>query len=153
VSDVTVPFSATDNLSGFEPDGDLTTDLAPQTTSGEGSGLIVTSDGIYDMAGNFAAGINAGPFTVIKPGLFDESANALDLTNDNMKNLRVYYEILKDYRFVSVEPATPLTFYRYHPLIPTDMSAFNDIKLDIKAYDFIDNNIQPKESLSSYFRE
>ena len=63
-SDVTVPFSATDNLSGFAPEGALSINLASKTTSGEGAGLTVTSDGISDMAGNAAAGIQAGPFKV-----------------------------------------------------------------------------------------
>ncbi len=65
-SDVTVPFSATDDLSGFAPDGALSTDLASQTTVGEGSDLYVTSDGISDMAGNAAVGIQARPFSVDK---------------------------------------------------------------------------------------
>jgi len=63
-SDVTVPFSATDNLSGFAPDGVLSIDLASKTTVGEGVALNVTSDGISDRAGNLAVGIQAGPFKV-----------------------------------------------------------------------------------------
>jgi len=66
VSNVTVPFSATDNLSGFAPSGALSTDLASKTTIGEGAALYVTSDGISDMAGNSAVGIQAGPFKVDK---------------------------------------------------------------------------------------
>lgn len=64
VSSVTVPFSATDNLSGFAPGGLLSKDLASETTVGEGAALDVTSDGISDMAGNSAVGIQAGPFKV-----------------------------------------------------------------------------------------
>jgi filamentous hemagglutinin family protein len=145
-SDVTVPFSATDNMSGFDPDGALATDMDPKTTTGEGSGLIVTSDGIFDMAGNFAAGIDAGPFTVIRPSLL-LGMNA----TDNMKNVRVFYEILKSFRFVSVEPATPLTFFGYRPLTPTDLTAFDEINLDTGAYDFISDNIDTKKPLSAYF--
>ena len=63
-SDVTVPFSATDNLSGFTPDGALSIDLASKTTVGEGAALYVTSDGISDRAGNPAVVIQAGPFKV-----------------------------------------------------------------------------------------
>ncbi len=64
VSDVTVPFSATDNLSGFAPDGELSINMASKTTAGEGTGLTVTSDGISDRAGNAATVVTAGPFNV-----------------------------------------------------------------------------------------
>jgi len=63
-SAVTVPFSATDNLSGFAPDGALSINLASKTTVGEGAALYITSDGISDRAGNSAVGIQAGPFKV-----------------------------------------------------------------------------------------
>ena len=64
VSNVSIPFSATDNLSGFAPDGALSINLADKTTVGEGFGLTVTSDSISDMAGNAAAVVQAGPFNV-----------------------------------------------------------------------------------------
>jgi len=63
-SDVTVPFSASDKLSGFDPDGALSIDMASKTTSGQGSGVYVTSDDISDMAGNVASGIQGGPFKI-----------------------------------------------------------------------------------------
>jgi hypothetical protein len=63
-SPVTVPFSATDNLSGFAPYGALLCEMTPKTTEGQGSALYVTSDGISDMAGNAATAIQAGPFKV-----------------------------------------------------------------------------------------
>jgi hypothetical protein len=66
VSDVTVPFSATDNLSGFAPAGALDTPMTSKPTSGEGLALTVTSDGISDRAGNAALVIQAGPFKVDK---------------------------------------------------------------------------------------
>jgi hypothetical protein len=66
ISDVTVPFSAMDNLSGFAPDGALSIDMAPKTTSGEGSALYVTSEDISDLAGNPAIVVQAGPFKVDK---------------------------------------------------------------------------------------
>ncbi|MFA5101209.1 MAG: hypothetical protein WC547_10030, partial [Candidatus Omnitrophota bacterium] len=62
-----------------------------------------------------------------------------------------YYEILSLHRFVSNEPATPATFFRYHPLTPTNMAAFDDMTLDIGAYDFISDNIKPKKPLSPYY--
>ena len=61
-SAVTVAFSATDNLSGFAPGGALSIGLDPKTTDGEGTDLYVTSDGISDLAGNSAVGIQVGPF-------------------------------------------------------------------------------------------
>jgi hypothetical protein len=143
LSDVTVPFSATDNLSGFAPDGSRNIDLPSETTVGEGSGLMVTSEGIYDIAGNFAKGIPAGPFDVFYP--------KADL-GSNLRNLRAYYEILSNFRLVSNEPATP-TMYGYHPLVVADMSAFDSITLDANAYDFIQDNIDLKKSISPYLSE
>ncbi|MDD5347021.1 MAG: filamentous hemagglutinin N-terminal domain-containing protein [Candidatus Omnitrophica bacterium] len=142
-SDVTVPFSATDNLSGFAPDGALGIDLAPQTTVGEGMDLFVTSDGVYDIAGNFAAGIDAGPFTVVYP--------SGDLLAANGRNLRNYYEILSLHRFVSNEPATPTNFFGYRPLTPMDMTGFDEMELDEGAYDFIEGNLKSKKSPAPYF--
>ena len=63
-SEVTVPFSATDNLSGFNPDGALSIDLASKTTVGEGENLTVTSDSVSDLADNNTLGLTAGPFKV-----------------------------------------------------------------------------------------
>jgi hypothetical protein len=143
-SDVTVPFSATDNVSGFEPNGALTTDLDPKTTSGEGTNLMVTSDGVYDVAGNFAPGIDAGPFIVIK-------ADTAGLTGSaNSRNFRAFFEILNIFRVVSNEPVTPTTFFGYHPLIHADLTAFDNLGLDIGAYDFISDNIKMKRPLSPY---
>jgi len=67
-----------------------------------------------------------------------------------VKNIRAYYEILNVYRFVSSEPATP-TFFSYRPLTPTNMAAFDDLDLDIGAYDFISDNIKTKKPLSPYY--
>jgi filamentous hemagglutinin family protein len=144
LSDVTVPFSATDNLSGVAPSGGSPVDLASQTTSGEGEKLFVTSDGVFDIAGNFARGITAGPFHVVK-------VNTEALTSSaNSKNFRAFYEILKNFRVNSVEPATPTNFFGYHPLVQTDMSAFDGVNLDAGAYDFISDNIKMKKSLNPY---
>lgn len=65
--------------------------------------------------------------------------------------LRAYYEIMKNYRVVSFEPATPTTFFGYHPLTPTDMSAFDGIVLDAGAYEFISDSIRMKKNLAPYF--
>lgn len=67
------------------------------------------------------------------------------------KYLRAYYEILSGHRFVSVEPATPMTFFGYRPLTPTNMKAFEDVDLDIGAYDFISDNIKPKKPLAPFY--
>ncbi len=64
ISDVTVPFSVTDNLSGFDMAATLSTSMASKTTSGDGAALTVTSDSISDMAGNTAAGITSENFMV-----------------------------------------------------------------------------------------
>ena len=66
ITDATVPFSATDDDSGsgFAPDGLFTKALDPKTTEGEGTGLTVTSDDVFDLAGNMAAGISSEAFKV-----------------------------------------------------------------------------------------
>ena len=61
--DVTVSFTASDNLSGFAPDGQLRAD-ATRTSSGEGADIRVQFT-ISDVAGN-AASVTAGPFRVDK---------------------------------------------------------------------------------------
>lgn len=67
--------------------------------------------------------------------------------------LRAYYEILNLHRVVGFEPAVPTTFYGYHPLTPTDSSAFDGISLDEGFYQFMDNNIRLNNPLNSYFGE
>jgi len=65
----------------------------------------------------------------------------------------VYYEILAPSQFLNFEPATTLGLYAYHPLTPVDQSAFDDIRLDADAYEFIEDNIRKKGNFSSYFGE
>lgn len=76
---------------------------------------------------------------------------SLQLTGPLTKNIRAYYEILSVHRFVSNEPATPTTFFGYRPLTPTNMAAFDDLDLDVGAYDFISDNIKTKKPLSPYY--
>lgn len=64
LSDVTVPFTATDNLSGFTPDGVIQIKFT-RKTSGEGRNLYVNSGTIKDRAGNKTT-IIRGPFKVDK---------------------------------------------------------------------------------------
>jgi len=73
------------------------------------------------------------------------------LTGPLAKNIRAYYEILNVHRFVSNEPVTPTTFFGYRPLTPTNMVAFDDLNLDVGAYDFISDNIKTKKPLSPYY--
>jgi hypothetical protein len=150
VSAITVPFSATDSLSGLVPSGAKSADLDSKTTPDQGSDLFVTSDGISDLAGNFAPGISSGPFSIFVPM---QPTEEFPVLSNDLKKIRVYYEILNPHRFVSVEPATPTTYYAYHPLTPTDSSAFDKIKLDMNAYEFISKNINLKKSLAPYFGE
>jgi len=67
------------------------------------------------------------------------------------RELRAYYEILDPHRVSFVEPLQPTTFYAYHPILKTDESAFDDITLDVGAYEFINRNINLKKSLAPYF--
>ena len=63
----------------------------------------------------------------------------------------VYYRILSFSQFLSFEPVTPVGVYAYHPITETDFSAFDEITLDVEAYEFIQNNINLKKSLAPYF--
>jgi filamentous hemagglutinin family protein len=67
------------------------------------------------------------------------------------KNLRAYYQLMRNFRLVFTDLAQPNQLYGYHPLTETDFSAFDAINLDAGAYDFIDNNINLKGPLSTYF--
>jgi len=67
------------------------------------------------------------------------------------KELRVYYEILDPSQFLSFEPARYIGLYAYHPITETDDEAFDDIKLDAGAYEFIENNINLNQPLGPYF--
>jgi hypothetical protein len=64
---------------------------------------------------------------------------------------RAYYEILSVYRLVAFEPATPTTFFAYHPLTPTDSAAFDGMQLSEDLYSFIDSNISLSSPLNGYF--
>jgi len=90
--------------------------------------------------------------TEIWPDLpsFSSTVYAMLVSACKMK-LRIFYENTDPYRFVSVDKATPLGVYAYHPLTPTDSSAFEDIVLDVGAYEFIENNINLKKTLPFYF--
>ncbi|MDD5441286.1 MAG: hypothetical protein PHZ27_03665, partial [Candidatus Omnitrophica bacterium] len=69
--------------------------------------------------------------------------------------LRIYYEVANSVR-LSTAYAYPgagqiLTSYAYHPLTETDSSAFDDISLDVNAYQFIEDNIKLKKDLNSFY--
>ena len=159
LSDVTVPFHATDNLSGFSPDGSLDQDLPPKTTLGIGENLTVTSDGVFDRAGNFAPGIPVsvtvvsppGPPPPVLPPVTTGGFFSLGVLDNIFDFYRAYYEILSPSQFLSFEPATKIGLYAYHPLTETDDSAFDNIKLDAKAYEFIEDHIKLKKKLPDYF--
>lgn len=68
-SDVTGSFTATDNLSGFDAQGTLTTSADGTTTSGEGRGKTSTSPAFTDQAGNTtSAGDKTQSFNVDTSG-------------------------------------------------------------------------------------
>jgi filamentous hemagglutinin family protein len=154
LSDVTVPFSATDERSGFAPNGQLQTDLGTQTTSAENNQLILNSGGVSDLAGNFTPGVSVG-FQVVtfpNPGPFPTTISTFELQNNLLDFYRAYYEILSPSQFLSFEPATKIGLFAYHPITETDSTAM-DFALDADAYEFIQNNIELKKKLPSYFGE
>ena len=65
-----------------------------------------------------------------------------------------YYEILSTVRITSADNSMPF-FFGYHPLTPTDYTAFDGINLDIGAYDFIEGNLnlKDKNKLYPYYEE
>jgi len=69
------------------------------------------------------------------------------------KGLRVYYEILDPSLFLNFEPwaGQPIGTMAYHPLTAADSTAFDEIALDIGAYEFIENNLNLKKNLAPYF--
>ncbi len=66
-------------------------------------------------------------------------------------NLSVYYEILDPSRLIHFEPVNNIGLFAYHPLTPTDASAFEQIDLDIRAFEFINENIERKEKQAPFF--
>ncbi|MCK5215160.1 MAG: filamentous hemagglutinin N-terminal domain-containing protein [Candidatus Omnitrophica bacterium] len=89
-----------------------------------------------------------GPFVIVSE---PPPTPGIDVLDNIFDNFRVYYEILSPSRFVSFEPSTKIGLYAYHPIVSTDESAFDDIRLDVDAYEFIERNINLKGPLSPYF--
>jgi filamentous hemagglutinin family protein len=83
--------------------------------------------------------------------------NPIVINNDALlasaltRDLRAYYEVMSPTRFQSMVPASMTNFFGYHPLIETDMSAFDGITLDAGAYDFISDNIRNKKKIDPYY--
>jgi len=111
---------------------------------------VRTLDLLHTLASN---AVHLGPFmfgTDNPPEPEPEpepSANYDDLWR---KEWKVYYEILSPSQFRSFEPQTKIGLYAYHPLTETDESAFDNIALDVGAYEFIDGNLNLKKSMSPY---
>lgn len=103
------------------------------STLGEAAQQIVSSDPAH-----------IGPFIF-------SSQEVLPFWERIEKEFRVYYEILGPSQFLSFEPAKAIGLYAYHPLTPADYTAFDDIKLDIDAYEFIEDSIKMKKSGFPYF--
>ncbi len=76
-----------------------------------------------------------------------------DLVANLNENLRAYYELLDRYRVTSMQPIIPTEYYAYHPISATDSSAFDRIKLDAGAYEFIDGYLNTNNPLAPYFGE
>ncbi len=112
----------------------------------EGSAPAVRAGFVPQASLTLQFGVPVPPLPVPPEG--DGAFQAAGALNPTLRN---YYEILHNYRVVSFEPATPNTFFGYHPLTPTDMSAFDGITLDSGAYDFIADSIKLKKNLAPYF--
>ncbi|MFH1363390.1 MAG: hypothetical protein ABIH45_04200, partial [Candidatus Omnitrophota bacterium] len=78
--------------------------------------------------------------------------NGLLQLSSVLRDTRVYYELTSNFRVTTTTPILRGSeFYAYHPLTVTDETAFDSISLDVGAYEFIDQNINLKGSLSPYF--
>jgi filamentous hemagglutinin family protein len=138
-----------------DPSYDVTSSVNPlvvniQLVEGAKSAAPVRGDE-YDQPFSPVAGLTLNyAVPTLKPVEPDLDASA-QLAGALVRNLRAYYEILNTHRFVSNEPATPSTFFGYRPLTPTNMAAFDEMNLDIGAYDFISDNIKTKKPLSPYY--
>jgi len=66
------------------------------------------------------------------------------------KGFSAYYELLAPSQFLSYYPSAKTGLYAYHPLTPTDTSAFDDIRLDVGAYEFIENSLKLKDKSKFY---
>ncbi|MEM7816573.1 MAG: hypothetical protein QXZ20_01525, partial [Candidatus Aenigmatarchaeota archaeon] len=103
---------------------------------------------IFNPAGYvFFNGIEIWP-NLPKPttGISQDMLNQLNSAT-GLRSL--YYEILASFRLISIDMATPL-FFAYHPLTPTDFTAFDGIVLDIGAYEFIENNLNIRDRSRLY---
>ncbi|MDP2923007.1 MAG: hypothetical protein Q8O30_04730, partial [Candidatus Omnitrophota bacterium] len=78
----------------------------------------------------------------IWPYITSEILNQLN----NRSGLSAYFEIINPARNSTVLPY----FYAYHPLTPMDYSAFDGIVLDVDAYDFIDGNLNLRDTNKLY---
>ncbi|MBU2044969.1 MAG: hypothetical protein KJ619_07080, partial [Candidatus Omnitrophica bacterium] len=76
--------------------------------------------------------------------------NGLLQLSSILRDSRIYYELTSNFRVTTTAPLRGTDFYAYHPLTVTDESAFDSINLDVGAYEFIDQNINLKGSLSPY---
>ncbi|MDD5427631.1 MAG: hypothetical protein PHI58_00120, partial [Candidatus Omnitrophica bacterium] len=72
------------------------------------------------------------------------------LIQELMKRDKDILEFLNNFRLVNMNPNRPF-FYFYHPLTPVDQAAFDNINLDIGAYEFIDNFLEFKKRPASFY--
>jgi len=109
VSDVIVPFTATDNLSGFAPDGKLRIE-GSQRSSGEGSNIRIGIS-VSDLAGNTTE-VTAGPFKIDKtpPTLTAQPSHPPDHNGWYNRDVSVSFKCDDRVSGVaSCTPATPVT--------------------------------------------
>ena len=95
--------------------------------------------------------VNSGVLAQVWPAFPNNSVNWLWLIEELSRGREnAIYEIMHYYRELTViNPRVPF-FYFYHPLTPTDLSAFDGINLDVGAYDFIDNYLDLKKRPAYY---
>ncbi|MFH1854688.1 MAG: hypothetical protein ABH815_05190, partial [Candidatus Omnitrophota bacterium] len=142
-ADITVFFSATDNLSGIAPGGASSApNFDSYATLGDGT-YNFTSLVISDLAGNSAQG-QAGAFIVSIP-VTATAAEPFDLNERWRWPVLELLGPLGSFKAYPMDPLViPVPVYFYHPVTPADFSAFDGIKLTDDMYNFIEDKLQMK---------
>ncbi|MFA5271906.1 MAG: hypothetical protein WC412_06180, partial [Candidatus Omnitrophota bacterium] len=130
------------------PDIDFTSYPSPLNPPGY---VFYNDTDIYGAALIGEAASNLGALQIWPPFRFDNPVGLI-LAQSLIRGPG-YYEIINPARISSLDNFRPEPvpyFYGYHPLTPMDYTAFDNINLDIGAYDFINDNLNLKDTNKLY---
>ena len=121
--------------------------LRTATTTGS---VIVTDTVSLKTGSQTGITVNPEPANPTTAITTNNALFAAILANSENIVVRPSVRDMKVYQ-VTTPPSVTGPIYFYHPLTPTDLSAFDDIKLDAGAYEFIENSLSLKTHVSSYY--